>query len=168
MSIEDDRWLPTGPVPMGYHPALTAYVQGKTEAIQAGSVVFLTDKPKSGSKRRREDAVYIDEKNAHNTTRFAFAIDDISERKDDCVSLQTYGLLSAFVEGTALKVGMPVYPIATGIMNEKNVHLSTKFTAVNNYAGYIVSIDGDPKPMKGGDPLTVCRVFVDTCRHMAK
>lgn len=153
---------------MGYHPALTAYVQKNDDPIQAGSVVFLTDST-PGNKRRREDAVYINADNAPTAGKFAFAIDDISNRENDCVSLQTYGLLSAFVVGSDLKVGMPVYPMNAD-HNPKNVHLTTdagaSASSPNGYAGYIVSIDGAPEK-HGVKSLTVCRVFVDTCRHMA-
>lgn len=62
-------WVPTGPVPMGYHPALAAYVKDlalpsqklmaqKQPVIQAGSVVIIKDQG-PGSKRKREDAVEI-------------------------------------------------------------------------------------------------------------
>lgn len=184
------RWVPTGPVPMGYHPAMAAYVQ-KTTGIQAGSVVFLgNDANTSGQKRRRDDAVCISAENAA-TKKFAFAIDDIHADDDgkrgDCVSLQTYGLVSAFVQGD-VKVGMPVYPytISTGEIHEKldynpqHVHLTVDHKrggiqvngAANgtaqtgheaNYAGYIVAVES-AEEVNG---FRVCRIFVNTCRTHA-
>ena len=179
--ISMQRWVPTGPVPMGYHPAMAAYVQ-ETDGIQAGSVVFLGEDKSPGQKRRRDDAVCISENNAA-TNKFAFAIDDIHADNDgkrgDCVSLQTYGLLSAFVEGNDFNVGMAVYPFTDsngggGTLddyNKKHVHLTTtpaNFTTGGtnkdeNYAGYIVAVESAEKV----NGFRVCRIFVNTCRAHA-
>lgn len=187
-----NQWLPTGPVPMGYHPALPAYVEvSETDGddfarqnpiIQAGSLVALRAQ-EPGEKRKREDASvivysYVDIPGP-GVSKFAFAIDDIEAKTGVCASLQTYGLVTAFVYGDAaadVAVGRAVFP---RLRDQTNTYLMTPsfyrlsvnrreatrdngaFDMDRDYVGYIVAVESETADQYG---FWVCRIFVNTCR----